>query len=250
MKKVNSGDALVIRAADWNQLVDAANFVAEQRQKEAGGAIASGFTECIVRVHNTEATPLPIYTVVAISGRTPAVPDYDTEETRIPQEVYYEASLPTAENAPYAVLQEALEPDSVGRAKVFGITPVRLSGGSGQPYALPATAMGTAGRMVAGESGTARILCPPTSQGWGIVMLGGGGGGGGGTSDVRLCEISTDDKNGSGSYPVNLYSLDDAGQKIGASTLFITEIALGSPLPAGTRVLGHLVTLRATGGNE
>ncbi|MGN0886809.1 MAG: hypothetical protein ACI4RT_07405 [Candidatus Spyradenecus sp.] len=250
MKKVNAGDALVIRAADWNQLVDAANFVAEQRQKEAGGAIASGFTEGIVRVHNTEATPLPIYTVVAISGRTPAVPDYDTEETRIPQEVYYEASLPTAENAPYAVLQEALEPDAVGRAKVFGITPVRLSGGSGQPYALPATATGTAGRMVSGESGTARILCPPTSQGWGIVMLGGGGGGGGGTRDVRLCEISTDDKNGSGAYSVNLYSLDDAGQKIGSSTLFITEIALGSPLPVGTRVLGHLVTLRATGGNE
>lgn len=150
------------------------------------------------------------------------------------------------------MLQEPLEPGQIGRARVYGITPVRLSGDG--TFATPNVSEASAGMLLRGESGSARVLCEPSKDSaWGIVLLGGGGVGNGGGSDVRLCEITggtTEFTAGTGSYPINILSLSGAGTVLGKGTLFLTEIALGSKLPTGTHVLGHTVTLRATGGNE
>ena len=250
MKKVRPGEPFKVSAADWNQIADAVRFVAEQQNKAQGGIIPAGMHEGLIRVHNATKAALPIYTVVALEGRTPSVPDYDYSTTSVPTEPYFKCSSNITEVSPYAVLQEPLGIDEVGKARVFGVTPVRFSDppGSG-PFAAPCIGS-DAGRMAAGETGSARILCAPGSNHWGIVMLGGGGGGGGGTSDIRLCEIRNKESTGLGTYDVSVYSVNDDGTPIGRSTLCITEIALGSTLPERTRVLGHLSTLRITGGNE
>ena len=251
MRKVAPGDALHIRAADWNQLVEAAAFVAQRQRQEQSAGLRSGLGEGVLRVRNAETTSLPIYTVVALVRRSSSVTDYDVGGA-VDGEAYYDGGFPKTETQPYAVLQEPLEPGQIGRARVCGITPVRLSGDG--PFAAPNVAKESAGMLLRGESGSARVLCEPSKgSAWGIVLLGGGGGGGGGGSDVRLCEITgntSEQTAGTGSYSVTILSLSDEGTELGKGTLFLTEIALGSRLPDGTRVLGHTVTLRATGGNE
>lgn len=246
MRKVKPGDPLAIRAEDWNQLAEAAEYVARQRQEGKGQRLGLG--NGIIRVVNYEDKPLPIYTVVTLKWRSKEVPNYDDETADVPIDTYYQGKLPTWKDAPYAVLQEPLEPGQIGRAMVYGITPVRLSGIG--PFAEPIVDPNAAGMLRRGDSGSARVLCDqePDSA-WGIVLLGGGGGGSGGGSDVCLCEIS-ENSTGTGGYPVKVYSVDDDGTAIGESMLFLTEIALGSKLPVGTRLLGHTVALRATGGNE
>lgn len=250
MGKVTQGAPLKIPAKDWNSFIDAAAYVADRQRQEQGGPLKEGLSNGVIRVMNATEDTLPIYTAVALRGRNKEVPDYDVEGTEVPTDVYFNASLEITETRPYAVLQEPLEPGAIGKARVMGVTPVRFTGEAETAFAAP----NAKGRMVASESGSARILCAPAeADGWGIVMLGGGGGGGTTVtgSDVRLCEITdnADAQGSSGNYAVDIFSLDDEGNAIGSGTLFIAEIALGSKLPVGTRLLGHLVTLRTTGGN-
>lgn len=173
MKKVAPGDALNIRAADWKQLVEAAAFVAQRQRQEQSAGLRSGLGEGVLRVRNAESIPLPIYTVVALVRRSSSVTDYDAGGD-VDGEAYYDGEFAKAETQPYAVLQEPLEPGQIGRARVYGITPVRLSGNG--PCAAPNVAEESAGMLLRGESGSARVLCAPSpDSAWGIVLLGGGG---------------------------------------------------------------------------
>lgn len=174
MRKVKPGDPLAIRAEDWNQLAEAVEYVARQRQEGKGQRLGLG--NGIVRVVNDEDKPLPIYTVVALTGRSPAVPDYDEEHVTVSTDSYYHGRLPREANRPYAVLQEALQPKQVGRAMVYGITPVRLEGDGA--FADPSIETDTEGMLQRSEGGSARVLCSPDWESpWGIVLLGCGGGG-------------------------------------------------------------------------
>ena len=66
------------------------------------------------------------------------------------------------------------------------------------------------------------------------------------SEDVVVCEITGG--NAQTGYNVNIFGNGPQNAYTGTGKLYATEIAYGSTLPSGTRIIGHKIAMTITGG--
>lgn len=194
LKKVQTGERLVIPAAAYNAFIDAANAERARRLSRAGGPAAPPPpTGGVVLVKNTTGSAVGRFGVLALGD--PLI-DPGDDENEFAARVAFEGAAPgdPVEAGNWCVTLEPIDAGGVGRALASGVSICRLNVGGGVEDFAEA-AVGQTGYLVASATGTARVLWVEASGGserWAVVRLGDGAGSGGG--------IDIEEGDGSPSY--------------------------------------------------
>lgn len=250
MEKVSRGESVVIKASTWNAMIDAANYVRENRQNQSGKTLKSGLSTGIIQIRNGEPETRDRFTALVLSDI--AIPPNVNENEFVSCPPVFIGQKMTAqrEGKPYAILLEPLEPGKVGRAMVLGIVPAKVQIQDGEDgYAVPVPESST-GALRSETTGVARIVWKAGGSGtqWCLLQLGGAGSSSGGEK-AYMCKISSGSA-GSG-YSVIVYpnGRTDSNSSYSA-VLYMPELAIDADLPTGSWVIGHKCALKATGGTD
>ena len=134
MEKVNPGDKLAIRAADWNAFVDAAEFASNAKRLVGAHGVRSGVTGNMVFVRNTGDATLPRFGALVLSD---ALIPHDAAAEEFESEVPAFDGVPAEEDSgeegesekdvrPFAVAVEPIPSGEIGRALALGFTPAKV----------------------------------------------------------------------------------------------------------------------------
>jgi len=127
MKKVKAGQAVDFKASEWNQIVDATNYVNQTRAR-GGQAIERSRnylvngSDIILGVNNTGAT-INQFDAVALGETTPA-----TSHSEWHQKIAVNVDWPTGDLCEnLAIAQEGIAAGEFGRIMVSGVSPARIA---------------------------------------------------------------------------------------------------------------------------
>jgi hypothetical protein len=127
MKKVKAGQAVDFKATEWNQIVDATNYVNQTRAR-GGQAIERSRnylvngSDIILGVNNTGAT-ISQFDAVALGDPTP-----DTNNSEWHQKIAVNVDWPTGNRCEnLAIAQEGIAAGEFGRIMVSGISPAHVT---------------------------------------------------------------------------------------------------------------------------
>lgn len=184
MEKVNPGDKLAIRAADWNAFVDAAEFARRARRLVGAQAVPSGFGGNMVYVRNKCGETIPRFGAVVLADAviphdaaseelecdTPAfdgVPADGGEESESEEESEKELR-------PFAVAVEPIADGEIGRALALGVTPAKVEIVHEEDLCAEPVPGSTSGAMRSTNVGYARIVWKEdgTGEKWCFIRLG------------------------------------------------------------------------------
>jgi len=175
--KVRPGQALTIRAADWNAIAEAVAAVARM-QTGPGGLLGGAPASLVVIAKNSTGSALAAGGVATIAAAVPAAPT----PAAFLETPMFTLALTTATGPP-AIAAEPIASGASGRVVVAGLAVCQLQVLSiSHLYAAPIASDLT--KLASAESGPARILHRNGSSGTvaAAVLLGAGGGGSAATS--------------------------------------------------------------------
>ena len=172
--KVSAGQKFKPKAKAWNAFIDAALYVKNQ---QGGMTVDAGKRQVragIVLVHNTSDDDMPVFAPMYISGPIVEVEDEETAlkfMDGIPAFAVDQFSEEEDLEKPLVILQQPIKSDEMGKALIFGITPVRLTNTDEDgDYAIPELEDGTG--MATAATGNCRILWQGDGdEVWAIVLL-------------------------------------------------------------------------------
>jgi len=169
LKKAVKGEALRIPAAAYNAFVDAANYHRSRALGQSAEAGGRGAQSGIVFVRNRSAADQDRFAVLALGDAVISPQDNELEfQSKVALDVREAAD--GDHEMKYAVLQEPVKKDGLGRGMVFGVTPVHLDvQDEYDDYA--SFEAGETGCLKTASAGTARILWKEAGTGrkWGVV---------------------------------------------------------------------------------
>jgi len=171
LAKVQSRDPLKIPAATFNTFVDSARDYL-QRQQGTGGKATQTFRQTgIVLVKNNSGADRGRFAALGIDASvfTPTESIDSFKNT-----VAVKCVTPAAgHTGSFVVLLEPIIDGEIGRAVVSGVTPVKVDVAD-EAHAYADIAVGQAGYLASGESGSALILWKETGTGqkWALVKIG------------------------------------------------------------------------------
>lgn len=141
-------------------------------------------------------------------------------------------------SALWGVLLTRLAPGEIGPVLLTGVATVTLAATlpAGTAYVAP----GSGGSFAAATSGRAQVIATKDTSA--IINIGGGAA----EQDVVLCQVIGG--TAQAGYTVTMFADGPDQPATGTGLLYITELAFGSTLPAGSRIIGHKVMIQATGG--
>lgn len=205
IKKVQANKRQQISARDWNTLADRAN--ARDTSRGAFGPRSDGVTDVVVQVFN--GTALPRFGVIGLNAPVILPEDNEPEFTDAYALI---ASAPSSDThaSKFAVVQEPC-PSAGGkfiRARVAGITPVRITG-EYQPFA--AVIHATTARLTTSLSATcAQILWAEDGdeERWALIRLGNTTPGNGVVRYQTTAEASASFSGTAGWVPFNAVATD------------------------------------------
>ena len=250
VKKVRSGEGVVIQASTWNSFIDAANYVKESRQGQGGRAVRSGVGGGVVLVKNAEGELRERFSALVLCD-VAVTPNANEDEFVSCAPVFVGQKMTDErEGRPYAILLEPVAAGEIGRAALLGIVPAKVSvQDADDQYAVP-TPGSSAGALQSSPTGVARIVWKAGGTGvqWTLLQLGGAGGGSGGDK-AYMCRVEHSREDGS--FDVTVYPNGRYDSKTTSSgVLYLPDLALGSEIPSGTWIIGHKSALKTTGGSE
>ncbi len=173
--KVSAGQKFTPKAGEWNAFIDAARYV---KNMQGGMTVDAGKRQAragIVLVHNTSDDDMPVFAPMYISGPIVEVEDEETAlkfMDGLPAFTADKFSEDEDLEKPLVILQQPIKSDEMGKALIFGITPVRISNADEDgDFAVPDTEDGTGFAMA--SSGSCRILWQGDGdEAWAIVQMG------------------------------------------------------------------------------
>ena len=173
--KVSAGQKFKPKAKAWNAFIDAALYVKNQ---QGGMTVDAGKRQAkagIVLVHNTSDDDMPVFAPMYISGPIVEVEDEETAlkfMDGIPAFAVDKFSEEDDLKKPLVILQQPIKSDEMGKALIFGITPVRISNADDDgDFADPDVEDGTGFSTT--SSGSCRILWQGEGDdSWAIVQMG------------------------------------------------------------------------------
>ena len=244
MNKVRPGDPVVISAAVWNDVLDAAALA--KRTKRTGPGIPDGLDVGIVRVKNTTDEDLDRFAALGIS--------FGIGVTAEKNELAFQNEPPVLfggvyeGDGPWVVLMEPLPAGKIGRGMLFGVTPAQVDIADEEHAFAEPVQNNAAGALQSCASGTARILRKPGKTGlqWCILHVGAGSGAAG---DPSVCPAVVTGCH-AGVYTVDLYANGILSSRTGRGTLMLTEASMRAELDNGSIVLAHLVDVGSADHDE
>jgi len=223
LRKVKSGDPLVIPAATFNTFVDAARNYLQRRQSQGGRATPSARDSGIVLAKNATGYDQDRFDVLGVDS--PVITPTDNAD-EFKNRVTIDGVTPTEAShwGAFAILLEPVASGEIGRACVSGICPVKVYV-TDTTHAFADVSDGQAGYLAGAETGAAQILWRETGTGevWAIVRLGVPAAPGGTTTFPAKLTASL----GGGKYTgrEQVYNGTSYSDKPGASDITITNVA-------------------------
>lgn len=173
LRKVRSGDRLVIPARAYNGFIDAARDFQERQRNSLSNSTQSPSKNGIVFLKNSTGSDLNQFSVVGIDGPLFG-PDDNEDEFR--HNVSLKGVTPdiASHYVAYAVTQEPIATGKIGKAMVAGMTVVQLEvKDDDHMYAVMVD--GDTGKLQSSKTGTAQIQWKKGAKGetdWALVALG------------------------------------------------------------------------------
>lgn len=171
LNKVTPGQPLKIPATAYNAFVDAALAHRAVRSGNRAGS-SSADTTGIIYVKNTSGSDLGRFSVVGLGD---AVLDPATNLENFKNSLMLEGTTPSygTHEGKFAVLTEPIAAGKLGKACLFGVTPVQINV-TDELHVLADIAAGQSGYLASGETGAAQILYKQAGTGtkWAIVRMG------------------------------------------------------------------------------
>lgn len=170
-KRAKPGDPLTIPAAAYNAFLDAAEDVRNQSSRPAATPRRTHGRPGTVLVRNDTGGALDVFAVLEI-GDVLVSPDDAPTDART--RTAFAASTPGDEPGPLAITQEPLAAGAIGRALVYGVTPVRLHV-SDDTHTYAEAETGETARLASSPSAGARVLYKQSTDGetdaevWAVV---------------------------------------------------------------------------------
>lgn len=172
--KVKPGQPFEVKAATWNDFIDAADYVKNTRNS-GGNPVRGTLPEGWIYFKNGSKTLMPHFSAILLTDLIAGSENGSLEkEPSIPVFVaanYHEQ----LKMYPVAVTQEPVLPDGVGRAMLNGVSPIRLNLiAPTHTFAVPAAD----GVWTSADAGLARLLWKSgnSATGWAFAHFGGTGG--------------------------------------------------------------------------
>lgn len=173
------GDNLPTSVRTWNAMIEAGKLAAADRFGSRFDPLSTTRSSALVRVLNDTGAGLDRCSVVGLDG--PVFTPTDSEDAFL-REVAFRGVTPTVadHSGRFAVLLEPIAPDTIGRAWVAGVCPVKVDViDEAHGYADVTDGDGT--KLTSSHIGTAQILWfeggevygpYDTGEQWAIVRLG------------------------------------------------------------------------------
>jgi hypothetical protein len=172
MRKVRSGDPLVIHASTFNTFIDSArDFLDRQNQIRRTGLRDTRHSG-IVLVKNASGEDRERFHVLGIKESVIKPADNEDE---FKNKVALSGETPTEEDhrGKFVILLEPLKADSLGMAMALGLCPVKITV-ENEDHACADVNDGEAATLKSGPTGAAQILWKEdgTGEKWAVVRLG------------------------------------------------------------------------------
>jgi len=176
-QKVSAGQSFKPKATTWNGFIDAAVYVKNRQGGMTVDAARRLSRAGIVLVHNTSDDDMAVFSPMYISGSIVEVEDDETALKFMDGLPAFTADKFSEEDdltKPLVILQQPVKSDEMGKALIFGITPVRLIDSDSDDenkYAVPSLEDSTG--FETASSGPCRIICKSEGdESWAVVFLG------------------------------------------------------------------------------
>lgn len=180
LRKVRSGERLVIPAETFNSFVDAARDIKERRQRQGGSLRQDRPENGVLPVRNDSGYDRERFEVLGVDSVIYGPADNLDEFKNRPSLVGF---TPTAADhqGRFVILLEPVANGEVARARAAGVTPVKVDV-SDEAHAFADVADGVCTHLASGSEGVAAILWKEAGTGvvWALARFPAGGGGGGG----------------------------------------------------------------------
>jgi hypothetical protein len=172
MRKVKSGDPLVIPAETFNTFIDAARDV-RGRQHSQGRRVTPPIPDpWTVRVKNATGAALDRFAVVGLGE--PLILPADSEAAFKSEPLVFKADVPAAgtHEGRWAVCAEPIPDAALGRARLLGVVQVRVEIVD-EDHRFAEITDADATKLTSAPVGSARILWAESGTGekWGVVCL-------------------------------------------------------------------------------
>jgi len=176
LKKVQSGQPLVIPANAYNTFIDAARDYQDRRMRQQARTVTPDTKPGVVLVRNTSGADQNRFAVMEITSPVIGPTDNLLE---FQNKIAFDAVAPTADGiSRFVVLAEPIKNTKLGQAVLAGITPVQIDvTDESAEYAQPIEA--ETGYLRTASTGSARIVWKDVGTGlkWGVVQIPAGGAG-------------------------------------------------------------------------
>lgn len=168
-KKVRRGEAFRISASTYNALLDAATAYHRRAHDLGAPSKPRSIRTGAVLVQNQSGSALDQYAVVEL-GSPIILPTENEQAFRA--RVTFKVTTPGDSPGPMAILQEPVAAGGVGRAIVFGVTPVRLKV-TDESHEYAEVTPSESGYLTSAPTGSARVLYKEegTEEVWAIVYF-------------------------------------------------------------------------------
>lgn len=172
MRKVQSGDPLVIPASSYNTFIDCAKDYLSRRQNTLQGKSSNVSTRPIY-IKNQSGQDCGRFAILGIDG---VLHDPDTAADSFQNQVVLTGTVPTAAshgNGKFVILQEPAANGQIVKAASFGGAQVRISV-TDETHSFAEITDNECGHMTSVESGPVSILWkqPGTGVKWAMVRFG------------------------------------------------------------------------------
>ena len=171
LKKVQSGDPLVIPATTFNTLIDAARDHQAQKQRTGQGHQPSFPQPGVISVMNVSGSARDRFDVLGLTGPV-ILPTVNLNEFKN-KTVFYGATPSSSDRGKFAILLEPLDSAEIGRALVSGVCPARIDV-TDSDHMFADVKDAEAGHLASAGSGSATVLWKDSGTGvkWAVVRLG------------------------------------------------------------------------------
>lgn len=167
LRKVSPGERRPLSAATHNVFVDAARSHRATRNATPRPAPKLELTRGTVRIRNSSGQPRARFDILGLSGLVIEPSDGLEEFQNHP---CFEGVTPSAGTPAFAVLQEPIPEDAIGRAVVHGVTIARVGGSSTTQFVDKSN--GDATTLAAATTGPAEVLWRDSATTWALIRIG------------------------------------------------------------------------------
>ncbi len=175
LARKEAGEAFIPDVEEFNTIIDATNLVMGEKFPDDNQFNPNAGDADLVMIKNNTGSNLAEFSIVKI-GEVVITPDKNEADFKYETPLFYGEEIDDADNT-FVVIQEPIEKDKIGYAKITGVTIAKITVSSEtDKYAVLDT---LTKKLKTATSGITKILWRQTGTGekWAVILLGSGSAG-------------------------------------------------------------------------